>query len=144
MAPTGLGRTFKPRPKQQQTQSKGRLDKIRGRPGAKATLQARKHKVLASLGYEGTIKLSSEAEEDLRWWMNNLSQWKGQKVSQPSPYCVTETDTSSMGWGACHRGEATGGCWGSEEQGLHINELELLVVFYALKSFLKREEIWKH
>ena len=52
---------------------------------------------------------------------------------------MIETDTSKVGWGAFHQGEATGGCWSPEEQKLHINELELLAVFYALKSFLKRE-----
>ena len=45
-----------------------------------------------------------------------------------------------IGWGAFLQGEATGGCWGPEEQRLHINKLELLAVSYALKSFLKREE----
>ena len=88
------------------------------------------------MGYEGTIKLSLEAEEDLRWWVNNLNP----KVSRPSPYYVIETDASNIGWGAFLQGEATGGCWGPEEQRLHINELELLAVSYALKSFLKREE----
>ena len=69
-------------------------------------------------------------------------QWNALTVSQPSPYRVIETDASNMSWGAFHQGEATGGCWGPEKQKLHINELELLAVFYVLKSFSKREEIW--
>ena len=84
--------------------------------------------------------MSSEAEEDLRWWVNNLSHWNGRKVSQPFPYCVIEKNTSNIGWGAFLKGEAMGGCWGPEEQRLHINKLELLAVSYAVKSFLKREE----
>ena len=49
------------------------------------SLQALKHKALASMGYKGAIKLLPKAEEDLRWWVNNLSQWNGRKVSQPFP-----------------------------------------------------------
>ena len=103
------------------------------------SLQALKHKALARSGYDGMIRLSQEAKEDLRWWTNNLSQWNGQMLSQSSPHCVIETDASMMGWGAFYQGEATGGCWSAEEQKLHINELELLAVFYALRSFLKKK-----
>lgn len=104
------------------------------------SLQALKHKALASFGYDGSIRLSQEAKEDLQWWVNNVSEWNGRTMLQSSPHCVIETDASKAGWGAFHQGEATGGCWSPEEQKLHINELELLAVFYALKSFLKKEE----
>ena len=122
-------------------QVKVRSDRSRGRSGPLhyRSLQALKHKALARSGYDGIIRLSQEAKEDLRWWTNNLSQWNGQMLSQSSPHCVIETDASMMGWGAFYQGEATGGCWSPEEQKLHINELELLAVFYALKSFLKKE-----
>ena len=103
------------------------------------SLQALKHKALAKSGYDGMVRLSQEAKEDLRWWTNNLSQWNGQMLSQSSPHCVIEMDASMMGWEAFYQGEATGGCWSPEEQKLHINELELLAVFYALRSFLKKE-----
>ena len=48
-----------------------------------------------------------------------------------------ETDASRSGWGAFCQGEATGGCWSAEEQALHINALEMLAVFHALRAFLK-------
>ena len=142
-------------------QIKVRPDRIRGRPGASqwgslsntispvdwqdvsshssnlpSAISLQKHKALARSGYDGIIRLLQEAEEDLRWWTNNLSQWNGQALSQSFPHCVIETDASMMGWGAFYQGEATGGCWSPEEQKLHINELELLAVFYAL---LKKE-----
>ena len=105
------------------------------------SLQALKHKALARCGYDGHITLSEEAKVDLRWWTNNLTQWNGQTMSQLPPQCTIETDASSVGWGAFCQGEATGGCWSVEEKGLHINELELLAVSLALKSFLKREGV---
>jgi len=48
-----------------------------------------------------------------------------------------ETDASKA---AFCQGEATGGCWSREEQMLHINVLEMLAVFFALKVFLKKVE----
>ena len=38
------------------------------------------------------------------------------------------------------QGESTGGCLDREESNFHINALEILAVFYALKSFMKDQE----
>lgn len=104
------------------------------------SLQALKHKALAATGYDGAIRVSPEAKEDLLWWANNLRQWNGRTMTRASPQLSIETDASSRGWGAFCQGEATGGCWSSEEQKLHINVLEMLAVFFALKAFLKARE----
>jgi len=103
------------------------------------SLQSLKHKTLTNSGYDGQVILSEEAKEDLRWWIHNLDHWNGEIMSQPPPQCIMETGTSRTGWGAFYQGEATGGCWSAEEQELHINELELLAVFLALKSFTRRQ-----
>lgn len=39
------------------------------------------------------------------------------------------------GWGAACEGEEAHGFWSSTEQNMHINFLEILAVFLALKSF---------
>ena len=104
------------------------------------SLQVLKHKALAVAGYDGRIKVSPDAKEDLLWWANNLRQWNGHTMSRISAQVVMETDASRSGWGAFCQGEATGGCWSTEEQKLHINALELLAVFHALKAFLKNRE----
>ena len=57
------------------------------------------------------------------------------------PQCTIETDASTVGWGAFCQGKATGGCWSVEEQTLQINELELLAVSLALKSFLRKQVV---
>ena len=69
-----------------------------------------------------------------------MRQWNGRTMTRASPQLSIETDASSRGWGAFCQGEATGGCWSSEEQKLHINVLEMLAVFFALKAFLKARE----
>jgi hypothetical protein len=45
------------------------------------------------------------------------------------------SDASLTGWGASCKGVQTGGPWTADQQSKHINELELLTAFYALKSF---------
>ena len=44
-------------------------------------------------------------------------------------------DASRAGWGACCKTTKTGGPWTPQEKEKHINYLELLAVFLALKSF---------
>ncbi|KAI8422105.1 hypothetical protein MSG28_009993 [Choristoneura fumiferana] len=45
------------------------------------------------------------------------------------------TDASTTGWGAASNGEKTGGQWTDIERKNHINYLELLAVYFGLKSF---------
>jgi ribonuclease HI len=49
---------------------------------------------------------------------------------------VLQTDASLLGWGAVMNDSKTGGIWNYDEKENHINYLELLAVFYALKAFL--------
>ena len=50
---------------------------------------------------------------------------------------ATLSTLQQKGWGAHCLQQQTGGRWSSEEQGNHINYLELLAAFLALKSFAK-------
>ena len=52
-----------------------------------------------------------------------------------SPDVSIETDTSKLGWGACFNGNKTGGLWSLLESENHINYLETLATFFALKCF---------
>ena len=87
-----------------------------------------KNKVLAlqvSKGnYDEPLYLSKDAKVDLSWWINNVdSSFK--KIVQPNPDMTLTTDASIKGWGAVYEEQKTGGPWGLEEQGFHINYLEL-------------------
>lgn len=49
------------------------------------------------------------------------------------------SDTSLTGWGAASNGQKTHGFWNQLEQKLHINNLELIAAFLALKCFASEE-----
>jgi hypothetical protein len=63
-------------------------------------------------GYDATIALSKEAEEELHWWLVHLNAWNGRAILHPSPDLTIETDASIRGWGAVCQGVETagGGC----------------------------------
>ena len=42
------------------------------------------------------------------------------------------------GWGACYQEERTGGPWTTKEVEFHINYLELLAAFLAIKTFVRQ------
>ena len=50
-------------------------------------------------------------------------------------YLWKYTDASLKGWGAVLGINKTGGAWSSLEKDFHINILELLAIYYALRSF---------
>ena len=83
--------------------------------------------------FEGKMKISQEARQDLVWWLHNLPfQQKLIKVSPPTTtiFC----DASTQGWGSSYENERTGGRWSFQENELHINVLELKAVELGLKS----------
>jgi hypothetical protein len=71
---------------------------------------------------------------ELTWWVNNLRQ-QSRSINRSTPNTIIETDASFLGWGAKYKDIRTGGRWLVEEKLLNINVLELLAIFYALRSF---------
>jgi hypothetical protein len=53
---------------------------------------------------------------------------------------VITTDASLEGWGAVYNDSKIGGRWNEIERVHHINYLELLAVFHAIKSFCKNHK----
>lgn len=73
---------------------------------------------------------------DLLWWLNNIDN--SIKTIKNDNYCIEIfSDASTTGWGAACNGEATGGQWSTIEKTNHINYLEILAAFLALKCFAK-------
>ena len=71
-----------------------------------------------------------------------LCQWRSPEIFSPgarlggvASRVVMTTDASLTGWGAVLEGRAVNGVWPSELAQAHINYLELLAVFLALKHF---------
>ena len=96
------------------------------------------------MSYEQEISLSKDSLKDLQWWVNNITLYKGSPVRLGNPEVIISTDASSSeGWGASLEGGiSTGGVWTKEEkEAHHINELELIAVEIALKTFLKERNL---
>ncbi|KAM4698712.1 uncharacterized protein WCC33_014250 [Rhinophrynus dorsalis] len=88
-------------------------------------------------GYADLVALSTDAREELLWWLKHLDAWNGRAIFGVMPDLVIESDASLLGWGARLGDLSTGGKWSSEEASLHINCLELLAGSFALKSLTK-------
>lgn len=87
--------------------------------------------------YETICPLSLEAQEELQWWISHMERWNGKSLLVHQPDQVIESDASLRGWGAASQGTLTGGPWSPEEQQYHINCLEILAAFLAIRTFVK-------
>ena len=87
--------------------------------------------------YSAQLILSKEEKEELEWWWDHLSAWNGKTIMTDKPSVVIESDASTRGWGASCEGARTGGPWSSEERQWHINCLEALAAFHAVKCFVR-------
>lgn len=85
--------------------------------------------------YDASMTLSSESVSDLNWWMTTLPS-ACKNITMGNPTIEMATDASHLGWGAVCNGQSAQGMWTPLETQKHINELELLAVYFGLKSFL--------
>ena len=81
-----------------------------------------------------SVYLSFEAREDIRWWVANLSISNGHSFFKKDPDLSIYSDASLQGWGFSCDGICSRGPWAGSDRLRHINELELLAAFYALKA----------
>ncbi|KAI2644938.1 ORF V: Enzymatic polyprotein [Labeo rohita] len=81
----------------------------------------------------------------LQWWLktkgfsprgNPLRVIKGPVLGAPCRRVMLATDASLTGWGAVMSGRPAQGLWSGRHLNWHINCLEMLAVFRALKYFL--------
>ena len=97
-------------------------------------LEKQKIRQVQSQGYDSNITLPTHVKSELMWWMNNLKH-NGRSLQISQWDLVIESDASMRGWGASCGTTSTGGLWTKEESHNHINYLELLAAFLALKTF---------
>ena len=75
------------------------------------------------------MTLSSESVSDLGWWVTSLLiAWKN--ITMGNPTIEMATDASTLGWGAVCNGQSAQGMWSPLEKQRHINELELLAIYF--------------
>lgn len=66
-------------------------------------------------------------------WLQELPRHSGRLMQWDM---VIESDASTLGWGASLNNTSTGRSWTPQERSHHINYLELLAAFLALKTFV--------
>eukprot|EP00794_Sanderia_malayensis_P016482 gene16482-18121_t len=84
--------------------------------------------------FDAQMYLSSKARLELNWWLANIYT-SFNYIQQPKVDAVICSDASLFGWGAVMENTSTGGQWSYTEAKNHINYLELLAAYFALKSF---------
>lgn len=72
--------------------------------------------------------------EDLEWWKKH-SQLGINPIRTSNFAIVIYSDASLTGWGAHCNNQSANGWWNNREKKRHINYLELLAAFLALKCF---------
>ena len=81
------------------------------------------------------VSLSEGARADLYWWATQLSHHNGNSLVEVSPSLIICSDASLSGWGAVCGGVTANGPWSLSESKKHINVLELVAAFHALRCF---------
>ncbi|XP_039904294.1 uncharacterized protein LOC120744181 [Simochromis diagramma] len=82
------------------------------------------------------IRVTADCAAALHCWRNPTFLTQGVSLGAVTARKVVTTDASLTGWGSTHEGRAVSGSWDSQHRGAHINWLELLAAFLALRHFL--------
>ena len=91
--------------------------------------------------YTAQVLMDQDMKRDLQWW-TTMELWSlGTSICTHSlPALVLESDAFRNGWGAQCMETSTVGAWSFTEAQFHINYLELLAVFLALKTFVNNQK----
>ncbi|XP_048017809.1 uncharacterized protein LOC125249543 [Megalobrama amblycephala] len=83
-----------------------------------------------------TIKVTRRCLRALAVWKKPWFLSQGPVLGAPCRRKMLTTDASLTGWGAIMSGRSAQGLWGDHHRSWHINQLEMMAVFRALKYFL--------
>ncbi|KYM95726.1 hypothetical protein ALC62_13632, partial [Cyphomyrmex costatus] len=84
--------------------------------------------------FEGKIQIKKSMFEDLQWWKDNI-RISSNPIRKQDYTLEIFSDASRSGWGCFCNGTSAHGIWNEEERKHHINFLELLAAFFALRCF---------
>lgn len=86
--------------------------------------------------FEAIMPVNDEMKKELAWWCSNIYS-EIRLISRGNPEVTIKTDASLMGWGATYDYEniEIGGRWKEEEKINHINYLEMIAIYFGLRSF---------
>ncbi|XP_049458675.1 uncharacterized protein LOC125904989 [Epinephelus fuscoguttatus] len=93
------------------------------------------HRLCAPRHLQRRLTISPSCMLALLPWREPSLLQQGSPIGRVSFRKVVSTDASLRGWGALCEGAAVRGVWTSVQCRLHINHLELLATFLALRHF---------
>ena len=77
------------------------------------------------------LTLTLPVLQDVIWWSDPDHVFRGLSMSTVIPDLQVQTVASTTGWGVSIHGTILSGQWSAEDARLHINVLEMKVVFLA-------------
>ena len=98
-------------------------------------LERVKFKAALRGGYDSRVCVDPQIRKEMSWWLDRLITNNGSNLQITHWDLFIESDASMQGWGASCKGASTRGPWTRDERTHHINFLELLASFLALKTF---------
>lgn len=95
--------------------------------------------ILNDHDFDRSMTIYSHVKKDLEWWLNSIPVAKN-PIRSLNYRLEIFSDASLTGWGAHCNGENANGFWSLGERKLHINQLEIIAAFLALKCFAKEAQ----
>lgn len=95
--------------------------------------------ILNDQNFDRSMIIHPHMKKDLDWWRHNIPIAKN-PIRSSNYSLEIFSDASLTGWGAHCNGENAHGFWSQEEKKLHINQLEIIAAFLALKCFAKEAQ----
>ncbi|VEN46531.1 unnamed protein product [Callosobruchus maculatus] len=84
--------------------------------------------------FDSFMDIPPGLSEDFLWWINNIGKSCNRLPSKDFKLEIF-SDASTTGWGIYCQGKKSHGFWSKDEMSEHINYLELLAAFFAIKCF---------
>lgn len=101
-------------------------------------LQREKIRAVHQQGYNSMTPLMPQIRKKLSWWIDYLNKHNSSSLQISRWDLTIETDALTHGWGGSCQGTNTRGPWTRRDKEHHINYLELLAAFLALKVFARK------
>lgn len=92
--------------------------------------------VLSGNDYEARMEVPTWMHCEFSWWISHIP-FASMPIRRNKFTRTIFSDASLSGWGAVCNGNSAHGFWKESEQTYHINSLELLAIYFALKSFAR-------
>lgn len=87
--------------------------------------------------YNTFMNLPESLQPDFDWWKSKIDS-SVHRIRTDVYQVEIFSDASTTGWGCACEGKSASGPWSNNERERHINYLELLAAFIALKIFAKK------